>query len=133
MKSIPEIQKIVCNYFDLSMSDMLSGSQKRELIQAKQTSFFICHEYGFKNKPQLETYHNLKKGSFNYIINQVKNLRKTDSLYNSQVIEILELLKYNPKKTEIIDKLTIARLNFECGNLNKLDLDYIIELVKLLD
>jgi len=133
MKSIQDIQKIVCNYYDISTNEMLSGSQKRELVQAKQTSIFVCFEYGFTNNIQLETYHNLKRGSFKYVITQVKNLRKTDLLYNKQVFEILESLKFNPKKTEIKDKLTIAKLSINRGELTEMDLDYIINLVDQLD
>ena len=40
--NIDKVQKNVCEYFNITRDDLLSKSRKRQIVQARQISMYLC-------------------------------------------------------------------------------------------
>jgi len=43
--SIDKVQKVVCEYFNITRDDMLSKSRKRQIVQARQIAMYLSRQY----------------------------------------------------------------------------------------
>lgn len=96
---IMKIKRIVCDYFELSLEDIVKKCRKREIVKARQIAMYfakkmtgftlakIGKEIGRKNYATVIHSHNT-----------VKDLMDTDKNYNGNVSEIELKIKQEYKK-----------------------------------
>ena len=92
---IKDIEKIVCNYFDLSTNDIHKNTRIRSIVQARQLSMYFSKKY---TKYSLEKIgNNIGKknhATVIYACKVIKNLMDTNKSFKKSVIEIDKLIKH---------------------------------------
>jgi len=92
--SIDYIQKVVCNYFNLSAEQLINNIRKRETVQARQIAMYFSKSL---TKCSLATIGSQIGGKDHatclWGIKQVNNLIQTDKTFRNQIEEIKKLLK----------------------------------------
>ncbi len=87
--TIDTIQKMVCDYFDVSYDKLLQKTRKREIVQARQISMFLAKAF---TKNSLKTIGEHFGGRDHTTVihscQTVKDLMDTDTLFKESVIEL---------------------------------------------
>ena len=93
--SIDKIQKVVCDYFELSMDVLHSKSRKREIVQARQIAMYLAKNYT-KNSLQNIGLQIGKRdhATVLHACKTVNNLMDTDKSFKSSLKELELKLKF---------------------------------------
>ncbi len=87
--TIDTIQKMVCEYFDVSYDKLLQKTRKREIVQARQITMFLAKAF---TKNSLKTIGEHFGGRDHTTVihscQTVKDLMDTDSLFKESVLEL---------------------------------------------
>lgn len=87
--TVGAIQDSVCNYFDISQTQFLSKTRKREIVQARQIAMYLSHTL---TKNSLSTIGSLLGGKDHATVihacNTVSDLMDTDRTFRGYVTEI---------------------------------------------
>ena len=43
--TIDKVQKVVCDYFNITRDDLLSKTRKRQIVQARQIAMYLCKQH----------------------------------------------------------------------------------------
>src|SRR5580693_3710762 len=87
--TIETIQRMVCEYFDVSYDKLLQKTRKREIVQARQITMFLAKAFT-KNSLKTIGEHFGGRDQTNVIhsCQTVKDLMDTDSLFRENVTEL---------------------------------------------
>ena len=89
------INRDVCNYFNLTESQLFLNTRKRETVQARQIAMFFSKNL---TKCSLATIGSQIGGKDHATVlhacKTVNNLKSTDRIYNNQIDEIERKIKY---------------------------------------
>ena len=87
--TIDTIQKMVCDYFDVSYDKLLQKTRKREIVQARQITMFLAKAF---TKNSLKTIGEHFGGRDHTTVihscQTVKDLMDTDNLFRENVLEL---------------------------------------------
>jgi len=87
--TIDTIQKMVCDYFDVSYDKLLQKTRKREIVQARQITMFLAKTF---TKNSLKTIGEHFGGRDHTTVihscQTVKDLMDTDTLFKENVLEL---------------------------------------------
>ena len=87
--TIETIQKIVCEYFDVTYEKVLSKTRKREIVQARQITMYLSKAF---TKNSLKTIGDHFGGRDHTTVihscQTVKDLMDTDTLFKENVMEL---------------------------------------------
>jgi len=88
------IQKVVCDYFRVPVSNMASPSRKRDIVQARQTAMYFMKKYTDLSLAQVG-HHCGKKdhATVLHACRTVENLKVTDKTYGDQLNEINKIIQ----------------------------------------
>jgi len=92
--SIEYIQRVVCNYFNLSEEEIKHNTRKREIVQARQISMFFAKNLTKHSLATIGTQIGGKDhATVLHACKTVNNLMETDKTFRAQVEEIEKKLK----------------------------------------
>ena len=92
--SIEDIQKIVSEYYGLTIEQLTSKCNKREIVQARQISIFFCSFLTNEKDCEIERAHNLKYRISNSI-KVVKDLNQVDRIVQKEIKNIIKIIIQN--------------------------------------
>ena len=75
--SIPEIQKIVCDYYGVSLADLLGRSRQKRLVRARQLGFYFGRLYTEKTVTELGRLFQRSHASVTHALQTLERERKT--------------------------------------------------------
>lgn len=91
--SIDEIQTKVCNYYKISLKDMLSVSRKRSLVRARQISMYLAKQFTSYSLIQISRQFDRKDHTtVLHAIQLIKTLYANDENMKQQIDDIIDLL-----------------------------------------
>ncbi len=92
--SIDYIQKVVCDYFKVPVSDMFSVSRKRNIVQVRQTSMYFAKKYTDLSLAQVGAQcGNKDHATVLHACRTIENLKETDRHFKDQLEDIDKILK----------------------------------------
>lgn len=92
--SIIKIQNVVCNYFKISPENFLSGSRKRELVQARQITMYLSRNLTNNSLATIGSeIGGRDHATVLHAFNTVRDLMDTDRIFRKYVVEIEKQLK----------------------------------------
>ncbi|MCL2727611.1 MAG: chromosomal replication initiator protein DnaA [Bacteroidales bacterium] len=92
--SVNEIQKEVCNYFELKPEDLLSKTRKREIVQARQIAMYLSRNLTKTSLASIGVQIGGKDhATVLHAYNTVCDLMDTDRRFRQYVVEIEKRLK----------------------------------------
>ncbi|MCX6256473.1 MAG: chromosomal replication initiator protein DnaA [Bacteroidia bacterium] len=92
--SIDYIQKIVCDFFNLSLEQLQSKTRKREIVQARQIAMYFSKNYTKSSLATIGTQIGVKDhATVLHACRTVNNLLETDRQFRQDVEEIEKKLK----------------------------------------
>jgi chromosomal replication initiator protein len=87
--SIDDIQKMVCNFYNVQYNDLLSKTRKREIVQARQITMYFAKKF---TRSSLKTIGEHFTGKDHTTVihscQTVENLMETDASYREKLLEI---------------------------------------------
>ena len=87
--NIPEIQKIVCDYYGVSLPELLGRSRQKRLVRARQMGFYFCRLYTEKTMAELGRLFQRSHASVVHALQTLERERKTQSRL-AQEVQLLE-------------------------------------------
>jgi chromosomal replication initiator protein len=92
--SIDYIQKVVCDYFDISMDALNSKTRKREIVQARQLSMFFSKRLTKASLASIGLHcGNKDHATVLHACRTVNNLIETDKQFKVYVDELEKKIK----------------------------------------
>ncbi|MDR1880617.1 MAG: chromosomal replication initiator protein DnaA [Tannerellaceae bacterium] len=92
--SVQQIQEIVCNYFDMELSEIQTQSRKREVVQARQITMYLSKKYTDYSFSQIGKIVGKKDhATVLYACKMIKDQIEIDKSFRSAIEEIEVLLK----------------------------------------
>ncbi len=93
--SIEKIQKVVCEYFELSMDVLHSKSRKREIVQARQIAMYLAKNYTKNSLQNIGSQIGKRDhATVLHACKTVNNLMDTDKAFKSSLKELELKLKF---------------------------------------
>ena len=93
--SIDYIQKVVCNFFNISPDQMHHNTRKRETVQARQVAMYFCKSLTKSSLASIGTQIGGKDhATVLHACKTVNNLLETDKNFKRQIEEIEKKLKF---------------------------------------
>jgi chromosomal replication initiator protein len=83
--SVPEIQKIVGDYYRVSLPEMLGRSRQKRLVRARQMALYFCRLYTQKTMVELGRLFKRSHASVVHALQTLDRDRKTQSLLDQEV------------------------------------------------
>jgi len=87
--SIDDIQKMVCNFYNVPYNDLLTKTRKREIVQARQITMYFAKKF---TRSSLKTIGEHFTGKDHTTVihscQTVENLMETDQAYREKLLEI---------------------------------------------
>jgi chromosomal replication initiator protein len=87
--SIDDIQKMVCNFYNVPYNDLLTKTRKREIVQARQITMYFAKKF---TRSSLKTIGEHFTGKDHTTVihscQTVENLMETDAAYREKLLEI---------------------------------------------
>jgi chromosomal replication initiator protein len=87
--SIPEIQKIVCDYYGVSLPELLGRSRQKRLVRARQLGFYFGRLYTEKTVAELGRLFQRSHASVVHALQTLERDRKTNQRL-AQEVQLLE-------------------------------------------
>ena len=87
--SIPEIQKIVCDYYGVSLPELLGRSRQKRLVRARQLGFYFGRLYTEKTVAELGRLFQRSHASVVHALQTLERERKTNQRLAKEV-QLLE-------------------------------------------
>jgi chromosomal replication initiator protein len=87
--SIPEIQKIICDYYGLSLVELLGRSRQKRLVRARQLGFYFSRLYTQKTVAELGRLFQRSHASVVHALQTLERERKTNQRL-AQEVQLLE-------------------------------------------
>ena len=87
--SIPEIQKIVCDYYGVSLVELLGRSRQKRLVRARQMGFYFARLYTQKTVAELGRLFQRSHASVVHALQTLEQERKTNQRL-AQEVQLLE-------------------------------------------
>ena len=87
--SIPEIQKIVCDYYGVSLPELLGRSRQKRLVRARQLGFYFARLYTEKTMTELGRLFQRSHASVVHALQTLERERKTNQRL-AQEVQLLE-------------------------------------------
>lgn len=88
---IDEIQKMVCNFYNVPYVDLLSKTRKREIVQARQITMYLAKKYTKSSLKAIgEHFSGKDHTTVIHSCQTVENLMDTDTLYKEKLLEIMQ-------------------------------------------
>jgi chromosomal replication initiator protein len=87
--SIPEIQKIVCDYYGVSLVELLGRSRQKRLVRARQIGFYFARLYTQKTVAELGRLFQRSHASVVHALQTLEQERKTNQRL-AQEVQLLE-------------------------------------------
>jgi chromosomal replication initiator protein len=87
--SIPEIQKIVCDYYGISLPELLGRSRQKRLVRARQMGFYFARLYTEKTMTELGRLFQRSHASVVHALQTLERERKTNQRL-AQEVQLLE-------------------------------------------
>jgi chromosomal replication initiator protein len=87
--SIPEIQKIVCDYYGVSLMELLGRSRQKRLVRARQMGFYFARLYTQKTVAELGRLFQRSHASVVHALQTLEQERKTNQRL-AQEVQLLE-------------------------------------------
>ena len=92
--SVDYIQKVVCDYFKVSISNMFSASRKRDIVQARQVTMYFVKKYTELSLAQVGVHcGNKDHATVLHACRTVENLKTSDKKYRDQLEDIDKILR----------------------------------------
>jgi len=86
---IDKIQRVVCNYFNVPIELLQSGTRKREIVQARQIGMFFCKNLTkFSEEHIGNKFGGFDHSSVNHSRKKVNIFMDTEPRYKQQIEEI---------------------------------------------
>lgn len=93
--SVDYIQKVVCNYYNLSPEQMQNNTRKRETVQARQVAMYFCKNFTKSSLASIGSQIGGKDhATVLHAYKTVNNLLETDKNFKRQIEEIEKKLKF---------------------------------------
>lgn len=87
--SIPEIQKIVCDYYGVSLAELVGRSRQKRLVRARQLGFYFARLYTAKTMAELGQLFHRSHASVVHALQTLERERKTNQRLAKEV-QLLE-------------------------------------------
>jgi chromosomal replication initiator protein len=87
--SIPEIQRIVCDYYGVSLPELLGRSRQKRLVRARQLGFYFARLYTEKTMKELGHLFQRSHASVVHALQTLERERKTNQRL-AQEVQLLE-------------------------------------------
>jgi chromosomal replication initiator protein len=87
--SIPEIQKIVCDYYGVNLAELLGRSRQKRLVRARQLGFYFARLYTEKTMAELGRLFQRSHASVVYALQTLERERKINKRL-AQEVQLLE-------------------------------------------
>jgi len=92
--SVDYIQKVVCDYLQVSVSDMFSCSRKRNIVQARQWAMYFIKKYTEHSLAHIGTLCGDKDhATVLHACRTVKNMKETDKKFKEKLDEIDKIIR----------------------------------------
>jgi chromosomal replication initiator protein len=92
--SIDYIQKVVCDYFEIPVSEMFSASRKRQVVQVRQTTMYFARKYTNYSLAQIgERCGNKDHATVLHADNMITDLKKTNREFRHHLENIDKIIK----------------------------------------
>ncbi|MDR0606328.1 MAG: chromosomal replication initiator protein DnaA [Bacteroidales bacterium] len=92
--SIDYIQKVVCDYFQIPVSDIFSASRKRQVVQVRQASMYFAKKYTEHSLASIgEQCGNKDHATVLHACRTITNLKEIDKEFRMDLEEIDKILK----------------------------------------
>ena len=92
--SIDYIQKVVCDYFKVPVSEIFSASRKRTIVQARQVSMYFVKKYTELSLAQIGTECGDKDhATVLHACRTVENMKATEKVFKEQLEDIDKILR----------------------------------------
>ncbi len=88
---IDEIQKMVCNFYNVTYDDLLSKTRKREIVQARQITMYLAKKFTKSSLKAIgEHFSGKDHTTVIHSCQTVENLMDTDTAYKERLLEIMQ-------------------------------------------
>jgi chromosomal replication initiator protein len=87
--SIPEIQKLVCDYYGVTLAELLGRSRQKRLVRARQLGFYFARLYTQKTVAELGRLFQRSHASVVHALQTLERERKTNQRL-AQEVQLLE-------------------------------------------
>ena len=87
--SIPQIQKIVCDYYGVGLAELLGRCRQKRLVRARQLGFYFARLYTQKTMAELGRLFQRSHGSVVHALQTLERERKTNPRLDKEV-QLLE-------------------------------------------
>ena len=96
--TIDKIQTIVCKFFKISKSEMLSPRRSRYLVRPRQTAIYLAKILTSKSLPEIgRAFANRDHTTVIHSVKTIERIRKTDNELNINIDNLKNKVLYNPK------------------------------------
>ncbi len=96
--TIDNIQTIVCKFFKISKSEMLSPRRSRYLVRPRQTAIYLAKILTSKSLPEIgRAFANRDHTTVIHSVKTIEKIRKTDNELNINIDNLKNKVLYNPK------------------------------------
>ncbi len=96
--TIDNIQTIVCKFFKISKSEMLSPRRSRYLVRPRQTAIYLAKILTSKSLPEIgRAFANRDHTTVIHSVKTIERIRKTDNELNINIDNLKNKVLYNPK------------------------------------
>ena len=96
--TIDNIQTIVCKFFKISKSGMLSPRRSRYLVRPRQTAIYLAKILTSKSLPEIgRAFANRDHTTVIHSVKTIEKIRKTDNELNINIDNLKNKVLYNPK------------------------------------
>ncbi len=90
--SVPEIQKIVCDYYGVNLAELLGRSRQKRLVRARQIGFYFARLYTEKTVTELGQLFQRSHASVVHALQTLERERKTNQRLAQEVLLLEEKL-----------------------------------------
>jgi len=92
--SVDYIQKVVCDYLKVSVSDMYSNSRKRDIVQARQLAMYLIKKYTEHSLAQIGRFCGDKDhATVLHACRTVENMKDTDKNFKERLEDIDKIIR----------------------------------------
>ena len=96
--TIDNIQTIVCKFFKISKSEMLSPRRSRYLVRPRQTAIYLAKILTSKSLPEIgRAFANRDHTTVIHSVKTIEKIRKIDNELNINIDNLKNKVLYNPK------------------------------------
>ena len=100
--TIDLIQTLVCKFFKISKSEMLSSRRSRYLVRPRQTAIYLTKMLTSKSLPEIgREFSNRDHTTIIHSVKTIERLKEQDSLMTDNINKLKNQILYNDKQNEI--------------------------------